>query len=50
MQLENVISLDSKKILAQVCFEVENKRITLRPFSDKIFSDSLYIESFQDLN
>lgn len=49
MQLEKVISLDSKKILAQVCFEVENKRIALHPCSGEGFSDNLHIECFQDL-
>lgn len=37
MQLENIISIQPKIILAQVCYEEEKRKLKLRPcFSEKL--------------
>lgn len=49
MQAENLFLLDSTKILAVVCFEIEKRMPSLRPFSDELFPQEIYIESAKDL-
>ena len=49
MPTENFILLESTKILAVVCFEIEKRKPILCPFSGELFSQEIYIESAKDL-
>ncbi|WP_028866141.1 hypothetical protein [Psychromonas aquimarina] len=50
MHSENIISLYSRKILAQVCFQAEKHRLSLRPCEGEALPETANIECYKDLS
>jgi hypothetical protein len=48
MMTENIISLESIRIKAQVCFELDKGKISLRPCDTDLYP-AVNIECFKDL-